>query len=220
MGDGGPLLIRRGAGQPFDQLVHLGDVAGLGRLVLLGPAADLALEVIARLAVIAKADRLVIHAMQRGQRHVHGIIDRAALLRGEIGQVRVPEDPPLDKIHDVEPAADDLVIGAQRPHHRHRNVGIGQRRHDAEFPVHRMGRFQQLARRLSPQHIGLIRGVQPVGRIGLAALELADGQGAGIAPHIVLHPLGQPVLVEAVRFGDVLDPGKVLLCVRHAYSLL
>jgi hypothetical protein len=41
-------------GQPLDQPVHLGDGLGDRGQVLLAPAADLALEVVAALAVVAR----------------------------------------------------------------------------------------------------------------------------------------------------------------------
>ena len=60
------LVARRdGAGQPRDQPVHRLDLLGLGRAVLLRPAVDLAREVVAGLAEVVEADRLVVDAVQR-----------------------------------------------------------------------------------------------------------------------------------------------------------
>ena len=65
MNDRDALLLRHGTRQPLDQLLDFGDVLGFGGAVLLGPAIDLAREIIARLAEIAEPDRLRIVLMQR-----------------------------------------------------------------------------------------------------------------------------------------------------------
>ncbi len=46
--------------QPVDQPVHRVDVLGLRRLVLLAPAADLAREIVARLAEVLEPDRAIV----------------------------------------------------------------------------------------------------------------------------------------------------------------
>jgi hypothetical protein len=50
-----------------------------------------------------------------------------------------------------------------------------QRLDDAELAIHRMRRRQELAGRLSPQHIaGAVGGADAVRGVGLAALELLE----------------------------------------------
>ena len=55
MDDGGARIRRAGAGQPGDELVHLGDRLGLRGAVLLAPALDLPRHIALRLAEIGKA---------------------------------------------------------------------------------------------------------------------------------------------------------------------
>src|SRR2546430_11994975 len=49
------------------------------------------------------------------------------------------------------------------------------------FPYTTLFRSQELAGRLAPEDVLPAAGRQQVGRVGLAALELADGDGAGEA---------------------------------------
>ena len=80
--DAGLVLRRDVLRQPFDQLLHRLDLLGLRGAVLLGPAADLALQIVARLAVVAQADRVVVDLVQRGDHAVHLVVDGGALARG------------------------------------------------------------------------------------------------------------------------------------------
>jgi hypothetical protein len=81
MDDGGALTRRDVLGQPLDQLVHLRDLGGLGHLVLLGPAMDLAGDVIAFLAEAFQAGGLPVDVVERGEGGDFRIEDRAALGR-------------------------------------------------------------------------------------------------------------------------------------------
>src|SRR5579871_1076172 len=81
-----------------------------------------------------------------------------------------------------------------------------------------MRRRQQFAEWLSPHHIGAGRRIELIGRIGLAALELQDGQRAGISLDIRGHPLGEIGLVDPVPLLDRPRAGKFLVppdVVRH-----
>jgi hypothetical protein len=60
---------------------------------------------------------------------------------------------------------------------------------------------QQLPGRLAAQHIGALGRDQFVGRVGLAALELLDGQRAAIALHFARHPLVERPGIELVSFA-------------------
>ena len=74
-----------------------------------------------------------------------------------------------------------------------------------------MGRGQELAGRLAPEDVFPAAGPQQVGRVGLAALELADGDGAGEpgdAPRQVSLERGD---LEAVRLAHLADPLRELL---------
>ena len=52
--------------------------------------------------------------VQRRERLVHRIVDRAALGMRQAGQRRVPEDAALDIGHEIEHRADDALVLAQR----------------------------------------------------------------------------------------------------------
>jgi hypothetical protein len=112
------------------QLVHLGDGLGDGGHVLLAPAADLALEVVAALAVVARPCGKL-HAVQRRDHAVHLVVDGGALGRRHAGQGLVPQHAAFHELHDVEGAADDGFVLAQRIHVRHGHVGAGQAAHHA-----------------------------------------------------------------------------------------
>ena len=114
--------------------------------------------------------------------------DLAAIFRRLARQRRIPEHPALFHRHDVEGRADHAVVGAQRIGFRDRKALLAECGDDAEFAVDRMRRRQQFAERPAPHHIGSPGGVEPVGRIGLAALELQDGQRSLIALDVLAHP--------------------------------
>ena len=80
MHDRGALLFGGSLRQPLDQLVHLAHGVGFRGPVLFGPATDLALEIIARLAVFAQAGSGIVHRVQLGERGIGGVIDGGALV--------------------------------------------------------------------------------------------------------------------------------------------
>ena len=67
VGDGGGLVRRHPLRQDGDQLLHRLDRLGLGAAVLLGPAVDLAGEIVAGPAVVAKPDRGVVDPCRRAR---------------------------------------------------------------------------------------------------------------------------------------------------------
>ena len=154
--------------------------------------------------------------MQVGQRGIGRIIDGRTVVFGEIRQERVPENPARNEIHDVKFRTDDVTIHAQPVHARCRKPGRTQLAHDLELTVHGMGRGQQLARRLAAQDIGVVRRGQLVGRVGLAALELADREGTGKTGDLVFHPGRQCRLVEGERVGDLFGTGELFVDLAHS----
>ena len=71
-----------------------------------------------------------------------------------------------------------------------------------------MGAGQQLARRLAAENEGPARRrVEPIGWVGLAAFELADGQWTVEAVDIVSHPSLKRGDVEAEVLGYVAGTG-------------
>ena len=191
------------AGQPFDQPVHIGIAPGIGVFKILPrPAADLAGEIIAGLAIVAQADGGIVDGVEPGDGLVHRIETGGAFRVGQAGESRIPENAALDHVHDIEPAADDAVVGAQAIDMRDREVGAAQRGENARLAVDRMGARQHLAGRLAAQHIGLARGDQLVGRVGLPALELFDAHRPGKARDIGLQPAGKRGFVKCKTFAD------------------
>ena len=200
-------VVARGRGQvrrqPVDQPVHLGNRLGDRGLVLTAPARDLALEVAARAAVVAQADRQRIDPVQRGDHPVHLVVDRAALGRRHARQRLVPQHPALDMLHQVEGAADHRLVLAQQQHARHRHLGGGQRAHHPVLALDRVRRGQQLRRRsrLGAHHPLPGGRAQPEGRVGLAAAELLDLQRAVEAVEPLAQPGGERVGIEGMLRG-------------------
>ena len=206
------LLLGQRARQPLDQLLDFGNVLGLGGAILLGPAVDLAREIISGPAEIGKPDLLRIEIVQMRQRLDLAGEDFPPRI-GRLGrQRRIPEHAALLHRHDVEGRADDVVVGAERIGARDRKARLlRQRGDDAELAVDRMRRRQQFAERLAPHHIGAIGRVEPVGRIGLAALELQDDQRSLVALDVLRQPAVEADLVDPMPFLDRLGAGKFLV---------
>jgi hypothetical protein len=112
------------------------------------------------------------------------------------------EDPPLDRLHDVELGADHAGVFAQCVHARHRHRGVLQGLHRPVFAIHLMGRGQQLPGRLLAQHIAPGGALQHEGRIALPALELAHPQRPGETFDMLRQKAGQRHLVEFVALPD------------------
>ena len=186
--DRNALLFRHGLRQPFHQLFEFGNMLGFGRAILLGPAIDLAGKIIAGFSEIAETDRFGIVGVQFCQRLDLAGEDLAPRFRRLARQRRIPEHPALFHRHDVEVSADHAVVGAQRIGFCDRKTLLAERGDDAEFAVDRVRRRQQFAERPAAHHIGSPGRIEPVGRVGLAALELQDGQRSLIALDVLAHP--------------------------------
>src|SRR5712672_63188 len=74
-----------------------------------------------------------------------------------------------------------------------------------------MGGRQQFSERLAPHHVGTRGGVEPVGRVGLPALELQDGQRPLITFDVFAHPGLEATLVDPVPLLDRFSAGKLLV---------
>ncbi|MEY9620879.1 hypothetical protein ABH982_004336 [Bradyrhizobium ottawaense] len=94
---------------------------------------------------------------------------------------------------------------------RDRETLLAERCDHAIFAIDRMRRGQQFAERFSAHHVGTVRRVQPVGRIGLAALELEHDQRSLIAFDVVAHPGFQAQFVEAMTLLDRLGARELFV---------
>ena len=169
-------------------------------MVLLAPASDLALEIVARLAVAGQPARGEIDLVQRGDHAVHLVVDRAALGGAHVGQSLVPEHAALHVLHEVESATDDGFVLAQRNHFGYWHVCTGQALHHRVFALDGVGGGQQLGHRpgLGAHHVAVRGRDELVGGIGLPALEKLGLQRAGKAGDMLRSPGGERVGVEGV----------------------
>ena len=91
------------------------------------------------------------------------------------------------------------LVEAERAHHRNREAGRPQRLHHPVLAVDLVGAGQQLAGRLLAQHVAAIAGGDEEGRVGRAAVELADGSSARVKPSTLAGEPGLELrLVEAM----------------------
>ena len=179
---------------------------------MLAPAANLAVEVIARFAVAFKTLGLVIHRMQSGDDAVHFQVNVASLSGGHAGQGLVPQNTALHELHDVKRATNDGFVFAQDMHLRHWHTSAVQTVHHLELAFNGMGRGQQLGHRsgLGPHHIAGVGRVEFVGGVGLAALEHLHLQGAFKARHVLAQPVLQGGCVEAVRVTHLFGANEIV----------
>ena len=184
--------------KPLDQLFHFRNVHRFRCLVLFGPAMDLAGNIIPFLAKPFEPRLLPVHIVQVGEGLQLGFIDLAAHRGLIIGERTVPEDAALNHVHYVEDRADDIFVHAKAIRPRNRITEGIQRIDDTEFTVDGVRARQEIAGRLAAHDIFLAGRDQLVGRVGLAALELAHLQRAFITFNIGLHPASQTGLVELV----------------------
>mmetsp|Transcript_1306 Transcript_1306/g.2604 ORF Transcript_1306/g.2604 Transcript_1306/m.2604 type:complete len:247 (-) Transcript_1306:3027-3767(-) len=185
---GAPVIGGQIALQPRDELVHRGNRPSLGRAVLPGPGCQLPFEIIPCPSEIAKADRLRIDIVERGERLVHRTIDRRARGVGKPGQRRVPVDLARDVAHHHEHAPEGAFGIAHGKDARDRDSRGRQGLDDARLAVHPMRPLQKLARRLRAQHEGAAAGIDPVGRVRLPVAEFLESLAAPEAGHLRLQP--------------------------------
>lgn len=138
---------------------------------LLGPAANLALKIVAGPAVVAETDLVGTDSMQFGHRFGHAEIDAASLRRDEARQRTVMEDATIQPLHQVERRAERLgaVVIEHRP--RHRDIGRCERFKHAELAVDGMRPAQDRPCRLLAQHHTMRTIVDEIGGVGLSAAD-------------------------------------------------
>ena len=159
--------------QPLHERVHLGDVLRAGRDVLLAPARDLALVVVAGPAEGTEPHGLRRHRVQ-GREHVGEVaVDGGSLGGRSLGHEGVRVDPSLHLLHHVELRADDAGVLAEQVHPRNRHRRRFESLHHPVLPVHLVGGPEELARRLLAQHVLPAAGLEEERRVALPPFELA-----------------------------------------------
>src|SRR5690606_9947098 len=134
MNNGGRVVWWNFGGQFTDEDFHCGDRLEGGGPVLLDPAGDLALEVIAGPSISFEADRMGMDAVQPGEVRAKFVVDLGSLVGREVSQPRIPKDAPLDIVHHIKWRAYDVWIETKVAHPRRRHLRM-QRLHDAIFSV-------------------------------------------------------------------------------------
>ena len=137
--DHGLALLRNVVRQPGHEPVHGLDLLGLRGDVLLAPAPDLTLVVIAGLAEVAEAHRFRVDVVQRRQHPSQIQVHGPPLFRRLLRQAGLGEHPAVDPFHHVELGADDLGVVAAHEHLRYGYVRVLQRFHHPMLAVHLMG---------------------------------------------------------------------------------
>src|SRR6266481_2169790 len=128
-------------------------IAGCGSVsdaLLFAPALDLARHVVARATELGEPNGYLVDRVQRRDDGIHRIEYRLAFGGSEPWQALVPENAAIEKFHEIEGAANDRIVFAQRVYAWHRDRCVGQRAHDPVFPVDSMGARQQVAEGLAP----------------------------------------------------------------------
>ena len=138
----------------------------------------------------------------------HRLVDAAARAGLQARQRGVPVHDALDRLHHVEGRADDAGILAQGVRAGHGKAGAVERPDQAILPLDRMRRGQQRAEGLAPQDIGAARRLQPIGRVRLAALELAQRERPAEPRDVIGHPRAERGLVDPMARIDRLGAGK------------
>jgi hypothetical protein len=119
-----------------------------------------------------------------------------------LGSVGIPKHPALFHRHDVEGGPNDAVIPAEGIGFRDRKALFSKRIDHAVFAIDRMCGGPHFAEWFSAHHVGTAGRVKPVGRVGLAALELQNDQRPLITFDVFAHPCVEPRLVETLPLLD------------------
>ncbi len=194
---------------------------GLGRAILLRPALDLPGDVVLAAAEVAEPDRRRLEGVQPRQRRVHRVVDRRALDRRRLRHVRFPEHAAAHMAHEIERRTGDALVGAVEQRRGDRKALRMQRADHAELAVDRVRGRQQLAGRLAAQHVAPARRLDQVGRVRLAALELAQAERAGIAGQCGREIGVEPLRIDGERGRHRLHAGKCRLSIdgsRHPFK--
>ena len=175
MDDAGAAAVgRQVVAQPFDDRVAIDGVPGDGVFPALDPALDLAPRITSGTAEVFETRLGQIHRMQIAE-HVEEIEQLPARpIRAQVQSRRVfaADYQAADIVHQVEIAADDVVVVTEVQRNRAVGKHVFQRRENAELPRHVVGRFHLAAEWRPAQHPLLATAFQQISEIGMAAREL------------------------------------------------
>lgn len=179
--------------QPGHQGVHFRNRLGDRSNILPAPAADLALKIVACLAIAGQPVFRKFDLVQRSDDAIHLGVDGLPLGWAHAGQRLVPQNTAGHELHDVEGAADHGFVFAQAVHARHRHIGALQAAHHRKLALNGMGRGQQFGHRprFGAHHIGAGWPAELVGWVGLAAFEGFNCQRTCEARQFGLQPSAQ-----------------------------
>ena len=165
---------------------------------MLGPAIDLAAEIIAGFAEFGQPRCFDVGIVQLREHVEHLAVDCAAFFRARAGDRTVPDGAAIDHAHHVEPAADHTIVGAEAILAGDGETGLTHPGLHLIFAVNRMGGRQQWPKGLAPQYIIARLRFDLVSRVRLPAFELGQVQRAFEALHICLHPIGKAAFIKLV----------------------
>lgn len=95
--------------------------------------------------------------MQVGNGAVHGIVEQGAFAWGLSRQGAVPLDPALDMLHDIKPASEHVIVGADPVNLGDGKSRLPKRRHHPRLPIDRVSALHRRAGGLAPHDIGALR---------------------------------------------------------------
>ena len=185
---------------------------GFRRRGIVRPALDLPRHIVFAAAVIGEPDRRRLEPVSgASSRSWH----RNPGAFGGFGRrhLRFPEHAALDMSHHEECRADDGFIGAIEHWFGNRKILSMQRADDTVLAVHRVRGWQAVCQAACAAARSAAAAFPEIGRIGLAALELAHHDWAGEAGYVRARVVFQPCGVEAEPLGDVVRAGKSVLAV-------
>ena len=174
-------------------------------LELAPPAADLPFEVALGLAeafepggeVVDRADRR--RAFDHREPHA---VTHPRIARVRFGQAHRRCEP-VDRLHQVEGAAEHLLVAAGGEQRRVWHRAAGERAQHARFPAHRLVAVLALVDRRTAQHVALAAALEAHEDVLAPARQQLDVRELARRQPFAVHPFGQ------AREIDALDRGKV-----------
>jgi len=169
------LTLRDILREPFDKVVHLFDLLSLCSSVLHRPSFNLSfIVVLARLGIVCKTNLLVVVFVEHGEDSHHFSVGLLALVRPNLGQVDISEDPTIHELHQVECSANDAhILTKENLLGNWESLSV-QLLLNFVLSLNGMSSLQQLTWWLLPQDAFNALVANQVGGIGLSIVDLHD----------------------------------------------